>query len=242
MRNTLRWFGSLLAAVLVGVFALAPAATYAAENDAVSSIAVTGQGVVIAQYDTAQITLGVTALEQSPLAAYQSMAKDINNVVEALRAAGIKDEDMKTGTFSLYAEYDWTDQGQKLRGFRATNTLVVTTSQLDKVADLVQTVVNAGANQLQGIDFLVKDTDKVMGEALDLAIDDARAKAERAAARLGATLGKPLSVTVSDGGRSYMTWNKMADMAALGAAQAPAPVFSGTEDFTVMVNVTWELK
>lgn len=241
MRNALRWFGSLLAAVLVGVFALAPAATYAAENDNTSSISVTGQGVVIAQYDTAQITLGVTALEQSPLAAYQSMARDINKVVEALRAAGIKDEDMKTGTFSLYAEYDWTDQGQKLRGFRATNNLVVTTHELDKLADLVQTVVNAGANQLQGINFLVKDTDKVMGEALDLAIDDARAKAERAAARLGATLGRPLSVSVSDGGRSYVSWAKM-NVVADAAAQAPAPVFSGTEEFTVTVNVTWELK
>lgn len=241
MRNTVRWLGSLLAAVLVGVFALAPAATYAAENDNTSVISVTGQGVVIAQYDTAQITLGVTALEQSPLAAYQSMARDINKVVEALRAAGIKDEDMKTGTFSLYAEYDWTDQGQKLRGFRATNTLVVTTHELDKLADLLQTVVNAGANQLQGIDFLVKDTDKVMGEAMDLAIDDARAKAERAAARLGATLGRPLSVAVSDGGRSYVSWAKM-NVVADAAAQAPAPVFSGTEEFTVTVNVTWELQ
>lgn len=241
MRNALRWFGSLLAAVLVGMFALAPAATYAAENDNISSISVTGQGVVIAKYDTAQITLGVTALEQSPLAAYQTMARDINKVVEALRAAGIKDEDMKTGTFSLYAEYDWTDQGQKLRGFRATNTLVVTTRELDKLAELVQTVVSAGANQLQGITFLVKDTDKVMGEALNLAIDDARAKAERAAARLGATLGRPLSVTVSDGGRSYVPWAKMAD-AAQAAAEAPAPVFSGTEEFTVTVSVTWELK
>lgn len=240
MRNPIRWIGSLLAAAVVSAFALAPATSYAAETGTTPSVSVTGQGVVVTQYDTAQITLGVTALEKTPLAAYQSMSADMNKVVAALRNAGVKDEQMKTSTFNLSAEYDWTDEGQQLRGFRATNTLVVTTEDLTQVASLVEAAVNAGANQVQDIRFLVKDTDKVMGEALDLAMDDARAKAERAAARLGTTLGRPLSVTVNDGGR-YVQWNKMADQAVGSAAEA-APVFSGTEEFTVTVDVTWELQ
>jgi len=242
MRRLLRWIGPVLATLILGAVAVAsPSVAYAAEADASTpTISVTGQGTVVVPYDTAQIHVGVSALENSPLKAFQQMAANMNKVVEALRAAGVKDEDLKTGTLTLSPEYDWTQEGQKLRGYRATNMLIVTTRQLDQVAALVQAAVDAGANQLHGITFLVKDTAKAMAQAMDLAIDDAKAKAERAAARLGMTVGRPVQVHVSDGG--YVPIPRAVLDVAAGKGGETVPVFQGTEEFTVTVNITFELR
>lgn len=246
MRSAYRWMGPVLALTVFGTATLAGApVTYAAEEEPTpGTVAVTGRGTVIAQYDTAQITLGVTALRETPQAAYEAMAADMNKVVEAMRAAGLKDEDLKTGTFMLNAEYDWVEkEGQKLRGYRATNTVVVTTQELDQVAALAQAAVAAGVNQLDGIRFLVKDTDAVMEQALDLAMDDAKAKATRAVERLGAKLARPIRIDVNDVGNGYMPKMVLMESAAdAGRGVAPAPVFQGTQEFTVTVGVTFELQ
>lgn len=235
----------LLSVLLIGAL-LYPTAS-AAETPASNPprvLSVTGQGRMEVKPDTATITLGVTQLRPTPMEAYEAMSADLAKVAGQVKSAGVKEDQIKTSTFNLQAEYNWTqEKGQVLSGYRATNSISITTQELEKVAALIQSAMSAGANQLQGVSFYVKDTEKLTKEALDLAVDDAKGKAEQVANRLGTKVVRVQSVSIQDNGmpayRPMMDAN--AGMAKAAAMEA-APVFSGTAPYSVSVSVTFELQ
>lgn len=200
---------------------------------------VVGRGEVAVAYDTAVVTIGVAHTRDTAIAAYEAMAADINRLVENLKQQGVKDEDLRTGTFYLSADYDWTDKGRVLRGYTATNTLQVRTREIEKLGELIQKAVNAGANNIQGIYFTVENTDDLVNQALEAAVADAKAKAERVARLFGTQIVGVSKITVQDSTSS-------APVLRLGTAidmvESPAPIFSGTAQFSVTVSVTFEIR
>ena len=181
----------ILAGLLIlGIAAFLPQAApvHAAEDDnPVRTLSVMGRGELKVKPDTAVITVGVSEVKPTPIEAYNALSDSINKVAEALKAKGVKEEELQTSMFQLAAEYNWTqERGQELVGYRATNTLSITTQDLDKVAELIQAAVQAGANDLRGVTFQVKNADKLLDDALKLAVADAKAKAELVAGELGA--------------------------------------------------------
>lgn len=240
-------FTILLAGLLVlglAAFSSQGAQVHAAEDDAVRTLSVTGRGQLEVKPDTAVITVGVTEVKPTPIEAYNALSESINKVAEAVMARGVKEGDLQTSVFQLTPEYNWTqERGQELVGYRATNTLSITTQDLDDVAGLIQAAVEAGANDLRGISFSVKDSAKLLEEALKLAVADARAKGELVAAEFGARIARVQSVSVQDQGSSMVRVEAEAPMALDGAFKAaPVPVYSGTTTFTATVSVTFELQ
>lgn len=241
-------FSVILAGLLVlGLAAFAPQAApvHAAEDDSPArTLSVVGRGQLEVKPDTAVITLGVSEVKPTPNEAYNALSESINKVAEAVKAMGVKEDDIQTSVFHLSPEYNWTqDRGQELVGYRATNTLSITTQDLDKVPELIQKAVEAGVNDLRGINFSVKNSDKLLEEALKLAVADAKAKAELVAGEFGAKVARVQSVSVQDQGSSLVRVRAEAEMAMDGmAAAAPVPVYSGTSTFTATVSVTFELQ
>ncbi|MFZ5825111.1 MAG: SIMPL domain-containing protein [Bacillota bacterium] len=242
-------FAALLAGLMLIGALVYPAATYAetqTQTPPPRTLNVTGHGKIELKPDTATIILGISQVRKSPAEAYAAMSADLVNISGSVKTMGVKEEEIKTGTFNLQAEYNWTqEKGQELVGYRATTTLNITTQQLDKVAELIQQAVEAGANQLNGIQFYVKNTDALVEQALDMAVDDARAKADRVAGRLGAKVVRVLSISIQDNGVPTFT-RSMSDGGYAGEAAkamgAPAPVFGGTTTFTSTVYVTFEIQ
>lgn len=237
---------ALLAGLLViGIASFVPGPNPVQAAEAAASertITVTGRGQLDVKPDTAVVSLGVTELRSTPMEAYSALNASITKIADALKGMGIKEDQIQTSVFNLSAEYDWTqDRGRQLVGYRATNTLTVTTQELDKVANLIQAAVEAGANDLNGVSFSVKDSDKLLEEALKLAVGDARAKANLVAGELGARVARVKSVSIQDQGTSLV--KARAEMALDGmAAAAPVPVFDGTSTFSATVSVTFELE
>lgn len=239
------WISLMLVGMLtVGGLLFQPFVSHAENPSAETkrTLDVTGQATVVVKYDTATLSFGVSEIHPTAVEAYQAMGNQMNAVVKALKAQGIKEEQLKTGTLSLQPEYEWLkEEGQKLKGFRATNTLAVETRQLDQVAALMQTAVEAGANQVNGVSFSVKNNESLVEDALDLAVDNAKEKAERVAKRLGTAVAGVYSVQVHDrnsGPIRYESANKM--MAMDGASSAP--VFQGDGELSVSISVTFELR
>lgn len=236
----------LLAAFALAATMFQPKASLAETPQPIQrTLDVTGTGKLTVKYDTAEITLGVSELKPAAGEAYSAMSTSMDKIVAVLKKAGVKDEEIKTGTFNLNVEYDWPKEGgQQVRGYRSTNTLIITTKNLDKVAELIQACVEAGSNQLQGVRFYVKDTDALLNQALDLAVDDAKAKGERVAKRLGAKIVGVYRISVNDGGRAPVMFERAMDGAkyAMEAAAPAAQVFSGTGEYTATVSVTFELQ
>src|SRR5262249_16599914 len=107
-----------------------------------------------------------------------------------------------------------------------------------KVANLIDTLVTAGANDIGNISFEVTQASKLLDDAREQAVADARRKAEVYAKAAGVTLGTPLAI--SEGGAPVPLFKTR--IAAAPMAAAPVPIASGEETLSVTVNVSWAIK
>jgi uncharacterized protein YggE len=107
---------------------------------------------------------------------------------------------------------------------------------VSKVAGMIDTLVAAGANDIGGINFMVSNASKLLDDAREQAVADARRKAEIYAKAAGVTLGTPLSIS-EEGAPGPMPFRKMAAGMAVSA-----PVAQGEETLAVTVSVSWAIK
>ena len=120
--------------------------------------------------------------------------------------------------------------------FRASNRITVRIRDVTKVANVIDVLTGAGANDIGGINFTVTQASKHLDEARAKAIADARRKAEIYAKAAGVTLGEPISIS-EEGAPVPLHRGKMAAPMAAGA-----PVAQGEETLSVTVSVTWAIK
>ncbi|MGH6751016.1 MAG: SIMPL domain-containing protein, partial [Bradyrhizobium sp.] len=105
-----------------------------------------------------------------------------------------------------------------------------------KLAGMIDVLVGAGANDIGGINFVVTQASKLLDEAREQAIADARRKAQIYAKAAGVTLGEPIAIS-EEGGPTPMFRGKVA-----GGMAASAPVAQGEETLSVTVSVSWAIK
>src|SRR4051812_7155468 len=231
---------SPLAAALAS---LALAASPAAAQNPPAAISVSGEASVAVAPDLAQIDGGVTSEAKTA-----REASDVNNaamgkVLLALKSAGIEEKDYQTSRLSLQPQYAQATQGRtvspQITGYRASNRVTIKVRDVAKVANVIDTLVGAGANEVGGIYFIVSQPSKVLDEARAKAVADARRKAEIYAKAAGVTLGEPLSITEEGAAPPAVFRSKMA---APMAGNAPTPVAPGEELLSITVNVTWAIK
>jgi uncharacterized protein YggE len=163
----------------------------------------------------------------------------MGKVLLALKGAGIEEKDFQTSRLSLQpqsAPNPSRPGPSAIVGYRASNRVTIRLRDVTKVASVIDTLVGAGANDIGGINFTVSQASKLLDEAREQAIADARRKAEIYAKAAGVTLGAPLSI--SEGGTpGPITFRRMA------AGLAPAtPVAQGEETLQVTVSVSWAIK
>ncbi len=129
-------------------------------------------------------------------------AEAINKVMADLAAAGIKQTDIATDSYTIYPKEQWSDKLQKseLVGYTAVNVLKVTTSNTADAGKYIDAAVNAGANRIDRIIFgLTKEKEKqVAAELLELAGSNAKEKAASIASTMGISLGKVASISESN--------------------------------------------
>ena len=121
--------------------------------------------------------------------------------------------------------------------FSASNRVTVRLRDVSKLASLIDIMVGAGANDIGGISFMVSNASRLLDEAREQAVADARRKAEIYAKAARVTLGSPLSIS-EEASPSPMPYRKM----AAGMAASAAPVAQGEETLAVTVSVSWAIK
>ncbi|WP_172789389.1 MULTISPECIES: SIMPL domain-containing protein [Bradyrhizobium] len=226
---------ALLAAVLATTLLAAPARA----DDVPAAITVSGEASVSAAPDLAQIDAGVASDAKTAKEASDANNAAMGKVLLALKGAGIAEKDYQTSRLSLQPQYGQNKSTgtSPVVGFRASNRVTVKIRDVTKVAGIIDTLVAAGANDIGNISFEVTQASKLLDDAREQAVADARRKAEIYAKATGVTLGAPLSV--SEGGAPVPLFK--ARMAPAPMA-APAAVAPGEETLTVTVNVSWAIK
>jgi uncharacterized protein YggE len=239
--------GVLAVAVVAGpvlASALRPAgAVYlpAAGTDtpAEHTISVAGSGKVTLVPDMATVDLGVVVQKPTAKAARQAGAQQMTGVVAALKKLGIDDKDIATSTVSLSPVYDWSNNTQRITGYQLQNTVSVTVRDLDKLGDVLDDTITAGATTVNGITFDVKDRNAAEKLAREGAMKDAKAKADTLASSAGVRITGVQTISESVSTPVWYDRTFAAPAAAGVAEDASTPVMAGTTDVTITVQVVY---
>jgi uncharacterized protein YggE len=165
-------------------------------------------------------------------------------VIQALKDFGIDEKDIRTTNFSIWPmdKYDpATGQPTGEKTYVVDNTVYVTLREIDRLGDLLDTIVSAGANTVNSIQFDVADKDAALKDARAEAVKDAAAKAQELAAAAGLQLGELQTVSFVDS-PVYPIFDGRGGGGAAEAAAAAVPIQPGQLTFDVVVNVTYAIK
>lgn len=234
-----------ISAICLLASALASAQAVNAPRDAApfDSVSVTGTGHVTVAPDRVTFTVGVETAATTVDDAVKENNSRSTAVVNALKAAGAKPEEIRTSNFSIYPQQDY-QQGQRPRivGYQVNNSITVTRNNPADASKLLQAAINASVNTASGLSFLVSDPARGRDEGLKNAFNDARSKAATLAAASGRTLGRAISIAEGSVPMNTPPPMPMRAMAMEAKVAPDVPVESGSTELTFTVTVLFELR
>jgi uncharacterized protein len=202
-------------------------------------IIVAGDGSVSVAPDHARIRSGVTSRAKTAKEAADANAKAMAAIMAALTGAGIESKDIQTSRFSVQPVYVYAPNTEpKLTSFSASNQVSVTIRPIDKVSDVLDKLIAAGATDAGSVEFLHSDTTKTLDRAREAAMADARRKAEVYARAGGLNLGGVAWVTED---ASFAPMPKVAMPRAALAPGGPPPISAGEDTLSVHITVGYDI-
>jgi len=251
-------YNQLLASlVLVGVVTALGAYTYVTlkQSDYLypTTISVTGEGEVLAVPDVGSFSFSVNESGADAALALEASGTKINDVISALKAAGVEEKDIKTESYNLYPKYKYESklcprdsfcpQEQVQDGFEVSQTIGVKVRDLDKAGELISLVGSKKVANISSLSFTIDDDEVLKAEARALAIVQAKAKAIVLAKDLGVTLGEMISYYEEEHGVQPYPYNMGGDMKAVAeAASFDAPEIPVGENTTISrVSLTYKI-
>lgn len=161
-----------------------------------ASFDVSGESELITVPDQAEVSAGISARAATVAQAQDQANSTINAITQAVKALGIKDNDIKTLDYSINPEYDYESAFRPIIAYNVTTSLRIKTSDLAKINEVIDTATANGANQVNGVQFSLSEAkrDELTNQARKEAIEDARGNAEELARLAGMKLGRIMNV------------------------------------------------
>ncbi|WP_182865631.1 SIMPL domain-containing protein [Rhodopirellula sp. JC639] len=237
---------TFLATVAAGLLLL-PTVTFAQQPDAVSGgqrrvIVVNGSGEASGVPDTAEINIGIVVEEDSAKAAVQANNSQMRRLLDRIKQQGISEKDIQTSSFSVSPRYQRSrnpdGQPPKIDGYRVSNQVHVRVREIERLGEVLDQVVSAGANQINGIRFSISKTETLMDEARNKAIRDAKRKAGLMAKEAGVTLGRIVEIRDHSGGGQPAPVRMM----AMAEARSAVPIQTGEQSLSASVQLTFSFE
>jgi len=231
--------------LLVSVLALALSACSgsAAATPADRNLMVSGNGIVYLTPDIAYIYVGVHTEDPDIAQAVDRNNTQAQAVVDALKNMGVAATDIQTSSFSVWSSQQNDPMTNLPSGYTYTvdNTVYITVRDLTKLGRLLDTVVGAGANNINSIQFDVADKTAALAEARQKAMDNAASLAQELAGIAGVQLAEVQNISYTDYVPSY--YYGMGGGGGGGAApNATVPIQPGQIQISVSVSVTYGIK
>lgn len=158
---------------------------------------VSGNGKATAIPDVAKVTVGVQSQGNNVQTTQNSLNTNINKVKEAIKALGIKEDDIKTQNYTIYPQQDYSSGTPRITGYTASENIVVTVRQTDQANAVIDAATANGANNVGGVTFEVSDPLAAQDQARQEAVANAKQSAEQAAKTAGFRLGKMINYSES---------------------------------------------
>lgn len=203
-------------------------------------ISVSGQGRADVAPDMAVVNIGIVTTGKTAQLAQAENARVASDVTAALGQLGIFSKDIQTH-YTMSPVYEKGDY-RKAVGYRANNTVTVTVNDVAKAGQVIDAALSSGATDVNGLSFGLKDAKSVRNTALQMAVQDARSKADAIAAALGVKIVGIQNVK-EDGGNFARYEVANARLAKLdGAAMADTPVNAGTVEVNAEVHIDFQIQ
>jgi uncharacterized protein YggE len=230
-----------LAAVVLLIAMTVIGTVFAADTGTDHTITATGTGSVIGTPDRAQISLAVETESPDVKAAQAENAARMTTVMDAITAAGIPKDALKTTGYNIWPVYEETKIpiGQKIKAYRVTNTLTITLHDVNRTGEVIDIGIANGINQANSIQFLLSDEQAqvLRTEALKEAADRAGADARNVAAALGVGIASVKTVQIGGGYTPVLFQNYARSDVSSGGASTP--IQPGDVTVTATVTVTY---
>ena len=228
--------------MILMALALTPAAATAQTEPAPAGtmLDVSAEGRVSRTPDVATIRAGVVAQAPTAAAALADQAARMARVLGALKRAGVATRDIATATIGLSPQYRYTDgQPPAITGYQATNSAAVRFRDVARAGAILDALVAAGANQIDGPELSVDQPDAALDEARTQAVARARARAELYARAAGLHVRR--IVSISETGADSGAPRPPIVYARAVAAGAQTEIAPGEKELGVTVQVRFLL-
>lgn len=237
-------FGLATLAVAVGaliaVWSRPQSIVAATTTSPVRQITVVGKGEAKATPDTASVQLGVQSEAETARQALTDNNTQMQAMIAKIKELGVADKDIQTSNISIYPRYD--DKGRDVLGYQVSNTVTVTIRNISQTGELLDKVVDAGANSVMGIAFNIDQPNQLEQTAREAAIRDARARAEAMAQTSNSALGQVLSITENIGATPPPVYPMAAERMMAADAAGSVPIQGGEQTINAQVQITFELR
>lgn len=218
--------------------------------EATNTITVAGKGEVKAVPDIATIYVTIREQGKTQKEAQDKATAKESKVLEAVRGLGVESKDIKTTSNSVNPQYNRAEiycitypcpqPKQEITGYEAYETIEVKVRKTDDTGKVTAAVTSAGA-EFSGPNYTLDDDEKYQNEARELAIQDAKEKAEMLAKQLGV---KIVRITNFSENGNYPMYYAKAEVASMdSSAGAPAPELpKGENTISSNVTITYEIR
>jgi hypothetical protein len=208
---------------------------------------VTGEGKVFVTPDIAKVTVGIQENGSSLKTIQDNVNKKSKALTDAIEKLGVDKKDIRTVSYNLYPQYDYsTSTTNRIVGYQISTNYEIKVRDFDKVNDVLVTATSVGANAIGSVSFDINDdTEKTkLQEARDLAVTEAKTKAEGLSKAAGITLGKIINISENQGS------NEIRPLSAMGlgggvtldkTVTAPS-VQAGQTEIDVTVSLSYEVR
>ena len=235
--------GVILVIALIALFSFG--GTSIKEN----SLSVQGLATVEAMPDVIGVYFNIETKAETSSEAEEKNSEIFNEFLTEMVLLGFERKDIVTENFNVYPNYDWTDEGREEDGYIASHSVKVEISsdEKDKLGSIIDAGVDAGAG-ISYINFELSQElqNQYKAQAMKLAAEDARIKAESVAEGFNKKVGKLVSVQVNDFG--YYPWNVYSARAggymedAVLAKETVTSIQPGEKEVSATVTASFKLR
>jgi uncharacterized protein YggE len=206
-----------------------------------SQVVVTATGRVSIKPDMAKFGVVVKSDAKNADKAAAETAEKYRTVQSSLRTAGISLEDAPTASYTVAPRSEWDQSLAKsvLKGYTARHTIMVKVRKLENIGRAIDSVVQAGADEVQSISYSSSRYDALRQEALTVAVENARRDAAIMAKAAGGRVGQLIEVSVNQ--PLYRGDSPQMEVMAMRAAPSPVPteIAPADQDISVSINSRW---
>lgn len=197
--------------------------------------------------DQAEIILGVEITEVTVVAAQEKANQVINDLQSKLITLGVEKSHLKTNNYSLYPDYDWSNNNKKVISYTATTTLQITLTDFTLLNQALDLATTSGVNQIDNINFTLSESKKneVRQEARKIAIEQAKAHAESLSSLTDINLGTIVNVDempIDDYYEPYANRSYAMNVEGIdGGLENPTNIEAGVNTYNYRVTLSYQI-